>query len=134
MGQVPTKQLSCPQNFINRCFKLFKNRIHIHKKVSQMGWTGGVQYGQKLHENDKMSIFGSKQWGQGSGEGGHTNFLAIGGDSSSPLPSPPTRGNPAKQPFNYFGQKMTFSSCLISFSLSNYFLEILVHQSICFKI
>ena len=94
----------------------------------------GGQYGQKLHENDKMSIFGSKQWGQGSGAGGHTDFLAIGGIPPAPLPSPPNRGNPAKQPFNYFGQKMTFSSYLISFSLSNYFLEILVHQSICFKI
>ena len=40
-------------------------------RVSQMGLTsGGGQFGQngqKLHENDKIGIFGSKQWG-GHGE------------------------------------------------------------------
>ena len=35
-------------------------------RVSQMGLTGGGQFGQngqKLHENDKIHIFGSKQCG-----------------------------------------------------------------------
>ena len=49
-----------------------------------MGSTGGGQFGQngqKLHENDKIGIFGSKQWG-----GGQANFSGSGGD---PPQSPP---------------------------------------------
>ena len=46
------------------------------------------QNGQKLHENDKIGIFGSKQWG-----GGQDNFSGSGG-ASPPVPPPPTRENP----------------------------------------
>ena len=44
-----------------------------------MGSTGGGgqfgQNGQKLCENDKICIFGSKQWGEDMG-GGQANFSA----------------------------------------------------------
>ena len=45
-----------------------------------MGSTGGGQFGQnsqKLHENDKIDIFGSKQWGDMGG--GQANFSGSGG-------------------------------------------------------
>ena len=57
-------------------------------RVSQMGsagWGEFGQNGQKLHENYKISIFGSKQRG-GDGHGGQANFLIIGGGSPQ---SPP---------------------------------------------
>ena len=59
-------------------------------RVSQSGSTsGGGQFGQngqKLHENDKMGIFGSKQWGEGgTWRGGKANFSGSGG---IPLQSP----------------------------------------------
>ena len=50
---------------------------------------GGGQFGQngqKLHEIDKISIFGSKQWG-GMG-GGQADFLGSGGDPPVPPVSP----------------------------------------------
>ena len=53
-------------------------------RVSQVGLTGGGQFGlngQKLHENEKISIFGSKQWGTWGRE---ANFLASRGDLLSP--------------------------------------------------
>ena len=59
-----------------------------------MGSTGGGQFGengQKLHENDKIGIFWSKQWGD---MGGQANFSGSGGGGSPHL-SPPTWGNPA---------------------------------------
>ena len=43
---------------------------------------GGGQFGQngqKLHENDKIGILGSKQWGGGH-RGGQANFSGSGGD------------------------------------------------------
>ena len=53
-----------------------------------MGSTGGGghfgQNGQKLHENDKIGIFGSKQSG-GHGRG-EANFSGSGGDPPSPPP------------------------------------------------
>ena len=65
-------------------------------RVSQLGSTsGGGQFGQngqKLHENDKIGIFGSKQWGEGEtwrGEGRPISRV-VGGSPSNP----PTRGNP----------------------------------------
>ena len=61
-------------------------------RVSQMGSTGGGQFGQndqKMHENYKISIFGSKQWGGGM-RGDQANFLN-------------SRGNPAN--YNYFSLK-----------------------------
>ena len=51
-------------------------------RVSQMGSTGGEQFGQnskKQHENYKIDIFGSKQCG---GRGGQANF-PVKGDPSS---------------------------------------------------
>ena len=63
--------------------------------VSQMGSTGGRregqfgQNGQKLHENNKISIFGSKQWRGGRGGGG-TFFRVVGGIP----PIPPHSGKP----------------------------------------
>ena len=67
--------------------------IYYFSRVSQMGLTGGGrqfgQNGQKLHENDKIGIFGSKQWGGGGA--GQANFSGSGGIP----PVPPTRGNPA---------------------------------------
>ena len=58
--------------------------------------TGGGQFGQngqKLHENDKIGIFGPKQWGEGQ-----ANFSGSGGIPPVP-PPPPTRGNPAQCQF-----------------------------------
>ena len=46
------------------------------------------QNGQKLHENDKIRIFGSKEWGDMGGD--KPIFRVVGGI----LPVPPTRGNP----------------------------------------
>ena len=64
-------------------------------RVSQMGSTGGGgqlgKIGQKLHEIDKISIFGSKQWG--GDMGGHKPiFWVVEGIPLVPL----TRGNPDK--------------------------------------
>ena len=50
--------------------------------VDQWGGQFG-QNGQKLHENYKISTFGSKQWGGGH-EGGQANFSGSGGDPPSP--------------------------------------------------
>ena len=51
----------------NKCWKNFLGAFFWGPiRVSQMGLTGGGQFGQngqKLHENDKIHIFGSKQWG-----------------------------------------------------------------------
>ena len=62
-------------------------------RVSQMGRLVGKgqfgQNGQKLHENDKIFIFGSKQWGGMWDD--KSIFWVEGG---SPF-TPPTRGNPA---------------------------------------
>ena len=47
--------------------------FNVISKVSQMGSTGGGQFeqtGQKVHENYKINIFWSKQWGGGGGGGG----------------------------------------------------------------
>ena len=65
-------------------------------RVSQMESTGGGgqfgQNGQKLHEIDKTSIFGSNQWvGEGHG-GGQAIFSGSVGDP--PSVPPPTMGNP----------------------------------------
>ena len=60
----------------------------ITARVSQLGSTSGGtiwRNGQKLHENDKIGIFGSKQWG------GQANFSSSRRDTPSP---PPARGNP----------------------------------------
>ena len=58
-----------------------------------MWLTGGArqfgQNGQKLHENYKIGIFGSKTVGGGEDMGGQGNFQVDGG-----FLSPPTRGNP----------------------------------------
>ena len=58
-----------------------------------MGSTGGggqfEQNGQKLHENDKISILQSKRWGPW---GGQADFSGSGG--GFPQPPPPTRENP----------------------------------------
>ena len=68
---------------------------------TKQGFPNGVdwgqfgQNGQKLHENDKISIFGSKQLG---GMRGQANFSGSGG---IPPPVPPTRGNPAKNRKTY---------------------------------
>ena len=43
------------------------------------------QNGQKLHENDKINIFGSKEWGRGAC-GGQANFSGSGG--IPPIPAP----------------------------------------------
>ena len=72
----------------------------IFKKTKQ-GFPNGVdwwgaQFGQncqKLHENYKSGIFGSKQWGETWGE--QANFSGMGGGAIPPVP--PTRGNPAKK-------------------------------------
>ena len=59
-------------------------------RVSQMGSTGGEQFGQnsqKLHESYQIDIFGSKECG---GHGGQANFPVEGGSlvSSHPLWEP----------------------------------------------
>ena len=48
---------------------------------------------QKLHENDKIGILGSKQWGD---MGGDKPIFRVGGGGIPPSPPlvPPTRGNP----------------------------------------
>ena len=54
--------------------------------LSQMGSTGGGQFGQngqKLHGYYKISIFGSKQWGD---MGGTSQFFRWG---DTPIPQPP---------------------------------------------
>ena len=53
-------------------------------------WWGGQfgQNGQKLHENYKIGILGSKQWGRAWGN--KPIFRVVGGSH----PIPPTRGNP----------------------------------------
>ena len=56
------------------------------------------QNGQELHENDKISIFESKQWG-GGGMGGQANSLSSGRDP----PSPPTRETLKDNPFTRVG-------------------------------
>ena len=56
-------------------------------------WWGGQfgQNGQKLHENDKFGIFGSKQWG--GGMGGTSQFFGLwGGIHPNPPPVPPPLG------------------------------------------
>ena len=68
------------------------------KKVKVQGFPNGVdwcggQFGencQKLHENYKMVIFGSKQWGTW---GDKPYFWVVGGRYPPP-PVFPTRGNP----------------------------------------
>ena len=58
-----------------------------------MGSTGGGgqfgQNGQKLCENDKICIFGSKQWGEDMG--GTSQFF---GKWARIPPVSPTKGNP----------------------------------------
>ena len=57
-------------------------QFHKNKLVAQKN-------GQKLHENDKIGIFGSKQWGGGGG-GGQANFWGGGGIPLPPPPLPPS--------------------------------------------
>ena len=60
-------------------------------RVSQVGLAGGWQFGingQKLHENEKIGTFWSKQWGD---MGGQANFLASVGNAPT---LPPTKENP----------------------------------------
>ena len=59
-------------------------------------WWVDNQFGQncqKLHENYKVTIFGSKQWGDEMG-GGKQIFQTVGGFPQSP----PTRGDPDALP------------------------------------
>ena len=69
----------------------FPNRVN--------GWEGEFgQNGQKLHENDKIVILVSKQWG-GHMEGGKLGGgRLVGGSPQSlpPPPPPPARGNPVR--------------------------------------
>ena len=52
------------------------------KGVGQFG-----QNVQKLHKNDKIGIFGAKQWGR---RGLQANFLgSVGIPPNTPLPAPP---------------------------------------------
>ena len=62
------------------------NKRHVNAGFPKWGWLVGGQFGengQKLHENDKIGIFRSKQWGD---MGGQANFLVSGGGSPQ---SPP---------------------------------------------
>ena len=70
-------------------YRLFSSTLGFPEWGQLVGGQFG-QNGQKLHENDKIDIFGSKQWG-----GGQANFLGSGGIPPSPLPSPPPyKGKP----------------------------------------
>ena len=65
-----------------------------------MGSTGGGgqfgQNGQKVHENDKIGIFRSKQWRGDMGTGGDKPIFRVVGGGWRVIPQvPPTRGNPA---------------------------------------
>ena len=53
---------------------------------NRVNWWGGQfgQNGQKLHESDKIGIFGSKKWG--GGEGNKLIYRVLGEDRH---PSPP---------------------------------------------
>ena len=82
--------------FLQISIKAFAFRDTVHHRVSQLGSTSGGTIwtnGQKLHENDKIGIFGSKQWGRPWG-GDKPIFRVVGGDPPPPQ-SPATRGNPA---------------------------------------
>ena len=81
---------------VKRILSVVKQRQLVSKfsddrnRVSQMGSTGGEQFGQnsqKLHESYQIDIFGSKECGE---HGGQANFPVEGGSlvSSHPLWEP----------------------------------------------
>ena len=82
------KSLLVCKKFDNLIIKGSKKAIGI--RVSQMGSTGGGgqfgQNGQKLYENYKISILGSKQRGD---MGGKPSFRVVGGDPPQSPPVPP---------------------------------------------
>ena len=73
---------------------MFKEGCKLCSLCMAFHWPVGGQFGQndqKLHENYKISVFGSEQWGD---MGGQSNFSCSGG-GISPVP-PTTRGDPAR--------------------------------------
>ena len=72
-----TKNLSYLNLNISRTKNGKSTRIKISGFPNWGRLVGGGQFGQngqKMHENDKISIFGSKQW-EGHGGGGPSQFF-----------------------------------------------------------
>ena len=87
------------RNWLNHPFQDFLNGVN---------WWGRQcrENGKKLHENDKISIFGSKQWGGGGHGEDKLIFWVVGGGGS-----PPTRGNPVfSWAGSYFNSKIVKGS------------------------
>ena len=90
---VEKKELFITLPYLGNVSLTVRTRLQ-NSRVSQLGSTSGGggefgQSGQKLHENDKIGIFGSKQWVGGSW-GDKPIFRVVGGSPQSPT----TRGNP----------------------------------------